>query len=345
MQNILFVMIRFKNSILFLLLTMTVVTGCGTKTPAYKKQLKEAFGKTPELSFHRYEDVLFNVDTARFQEALMEVQKQYLPFLGGDLTDPMAIRYLRDFAVDTFSITLYNKVKKAFPNLDDVGDAVRSVYRHFNYYYPEIQLPMQVYTCVSGIDPNVPPVILFDDALVISLDWYLEGDDIYERIGMPEYRARRVSKATLTKDLGQQLYLGYAQKPVKHSNLLEEIMEAGRMYFFMEAMCPELSDEVLLGYTPSQLQWAETFEGDLWADMVGNQRLYSSDLEVYRTFLADGPFTNEYSHDAPARLGEFLGLHIVRSYMDIHPSVSLRELMEENDLQAVFQESRYKPKK
>ena len=117
------------------------------------------------------------------------------------------------------------------------------------------------------------------------------------------------------------------------------------MYFFMEAMSPLTADEVLLGYTPSQLQWAEDFQGDLWADIVGSQVLYSSDMEVYRTFLADGPFTNEYSHEAPARLGEFIGLNIIRSYVKANPEVALRDLMEGRDLQAIFQESHYKPKK
>ena len=188
---------------------------------------------------------------------------------------------------------------------------VSEVYRRFNYYYPEIKLPNQVYTCVSGIDPEIPSVIFFEGALVISLDWYLEGDDVYALIGMPEYRFQRISKAALAKDLGQQLYVDFVQGSQKRNNLLEEMVEAGKMYFFVEAMRPSLADEVLLGYTPSQLQWAEDFEGDLWADMVGSQCLYSSNLEVYRTFLADGPFTNEYSHEAPARLGEFIGLHII----------------------------------
>lgn len=329
-----------------LVLVMVVAfSGCGPKTPEYKKKLIEANGAVPELVFHRYEDVLFNLDTSRFQEALMEVQEQYLPFLGGDLTDTLAVKYLRDFAVDTLSISLYHKVKTAFPDLNEVEEMLRNVYRYFNYYYPDVNLPTQVYTCVSGIDPEVPSVILLDDALVISLDWYLEGDDIYEWIGMPQYRSARIAKAGLVKDLGQEIYLDYVQQPLKRNNLLEEMIEAGRMYFFMEALCPSLDDEVLLGYTPSQLQWAEDFEGDLWADIVGSQVLYTSDLEVYRTFLADGPFTNEYSHEAPARLGEFIGLHIIRSFVKANPNVALREIMEERDLQAIFQESHYKPKK
>lgn len=333
-----------KLSVLISLLSMAALLGCGPKTPEYKKRLKEASGPAPQLEFHRYEDVLFNLDTARFQAELLAVQEQYLPFLGGDLTNPLAVKYLKDFAVDTLSISLYHKVRKAYPDLEEVGELVSGVYRRFNYYYPEIKLPTQIYTCVSGIDPEVPSVLFFDDALVISLDWYLEGDDIYERIGMPEYRAQRITKISLAKDLGQQLYVAYVQQPIKCNNLLEEMVEAGRVDFFVEAMSPYIADEVLLGYTPSQLQWAEDFEGDLWADMVGSQCLYSSNLEVYRTFLSDGPFTNEYSHEAPARLGEFIGLNIVRSYMNNH-DCSLSELMQNTDLQGVFQDSKYKPKK
>lgn len=334
-----------KTTIFFALSALTFLISCGTKSPAYKDKLNAALGPAPELSFHRYEDVLFNLDTSHFQEELMAVQEQYRPFLGGDLGNPAAVKYLKDFAVDTLSVSLYNKVKKAYPDLDEVANAVGNVYRHFNYHFPEVTLPKQIFTCVSGIDPSMPPVIFFDDALVLSLDWYLEGDDIYERIGMPEYLFQRISKTGLPKDLGEQLYLTYVQQPRQHGNLLEEMVEAGRRLFFIEAMCPTLDDKVLLGYTSQQLQWAEQFEGDLWADMVGNQYLYASDLEVYQIFLADGPFTNEYSHEAPARLGEFIGLRIIRSYMEANPNVTVRELMEENDLQTLFQDSRYKPKK
>ena len=327
------------------MLALVVVFGCGPKTPDYKNRLNKADGPAPELVFHRYEEALFHLDTARFQEALMEIQDQYSPFLAGDLSDPMAVRYLRDFVEDTLSVSLYKKVKLAYPDLSEVREMVSGVYRRFNYYYPEIKLPTQVYTCVSGIDPNIPSIMLFDDALVISLDWYLEGDDIYSRIGMPEYLSQRIGKAVLTKDLAQALYQNYVQTSRKRNSLLEEMVEAGRMYFFVEAMAPSMADETLLGYTPSQLQWAEDYEGDLWADMVGSQCLYLSDMEVYRTFLADGPFTNEYSHEAPPRLGEFIGLHIVRSYVEANPDVTLPELMKDNDLQGIFQDSKYKPRR
>jgi hypothetical protein len=61
-------------------------------------------------------------------------------------------------------------------------------------------------------------------------------------------------------------------------------------------------------------------------------------------FFGDGPFTQTYSNDAPSRLGEFYGLNIVRSYFSDH-DISLQDLMEQSDLQGLFQESGYKPRK
>lgn len=317
---------------------------CNRDSTSYQKKLKVNTNTVPELVFDRYEDVLFQLDTARFQEELMRVQQDYLPFLGGDLSDPEAVNYLKGFAVDDFSLLLYSKVKAHYPELKDVAAMVETVYRHFNYYYPEIVLPEKVFTCVSGVNPEIPPVIVTDQGLVISLDWYLEDDEVYELIGMPKYRSERTSKMALVKDLGQQLYETFVQADRRQTDLLAEMVETGRRDLFVEAMYPEITDEVLLGYNKDQLQWVRENEGNLWADIVGTQTLYSSDFEAFRTFFADGPFTNEYSYDAPPRLGEYIGLQIVRSYFASHET-SLRNLMQDNDLQGIFLDSGYKPKK
>ena len=335
---------RLKHLAFLTLLTALALPSCGPDIPSYKKKLLVDTEPVESLVFDRYEDVLFSLDTARFQEALKSVQQQYLPFLEGDLDNPEAVLYLKAFATDPFSVELYQKVKQVYPNLDEMNAIVEGVYRHFHFYYPDIPLPTQVYTCVSGVDPDMPPVLFVGQALVISLDWYLDGDVVYERMGMPQYRVRRTGMETLAKDLGQLLYETYIEKTAKQGCLLEEMIAVGREDFFVEAMHPEIADSVLLGYSSAQTGWIEANEGNLWADMVGNQYLYSTDLELYRIFLSDGPFTNEYSPEAPPRLGEFVGLHIVRSFMDTHEP-TLQDLMQINDLQGLFLDSRYKPKK
>lgn len=321
-----------------------VLAGCDSGMAGYKKQLHVKVGPAPGLIFKRYEDVLFNLDTADFQQELLRVQADYYPFLEGDLSNPLAVKYLKDFALDPFSLSLYQEVKETFPDLKEVQTIVDGVYQHFNYYYPDLKLPERVFTCVSGLDRDIPSVMFVEDALVISLDWYLAGDVVYDLVGMPKYLSERTNVAVLAKDLGSQIYKGYLQKGHKQTNLLEEMVYVGKQLFFVEAMCPSLPDKDLLGYSDAQVEWALENEGNLWADLVGNQRLYTSDYNAFRVFFADGPFTNEYSHEAPPRLGEFLGLNIVRSYMNTH-DCTLQDLMENTDLQGVFLDSKYKPKK
>jgi uncharacterized protein YjaZ len=61
--------------------------------------------------------------------------------------------------------------------------------------------------------------------------------------------------------------------------------------------------------------------------------------------MADGPFTAEFSKDAPARLGEWLGWQIVREYYEKNPEVTLQLVMTETDAQKILSNSGYKPEK
>ena len=320
-----------------------IMAACQDKAPAYKAKL-DIKPEPYDLEFDRYEEVLFNLDTADFQNELMKIQDHYQVFLGGDLTDAEAVNYLKDFAIDPFSIVLYNKVKAAFPDLKQVEPIVEEVMTHFHYYYPEVSLPTKAFTCVTGVTADVPAVQIIDDAMVISLDWYLGNDEVYDQIGMPRYMALRRNVPTLAEDVAKALYENYVYQWRKQGQILDEMVYNGQVDFFIEAMCPTMPDSVLLGYSSKQWQWAVDNEGTVWADIVGNRRLYDSNLNAYMMFFGDGPFTQAYSNDAPSRLGEFFGLNIVRSYFSNH-DISLQDLMKQSDMQGLFQESGYKPRK
>ena len=320
-----------------------VMASCQQQEPAYKAKLKI----TPEpydLEFNRYEDVFFNLDTTNFQSELMKIQNDYPIFLSGDLNNLEAVKYLKDFATDPFSILLYNKVKAAFPDLKHVELAVEDVLAHFHFYYPDIELPKKAFTCITGIHPDEPPVQVIDNQLVISLDWYLNDEETYDQIGMPRYISLRRAEPTLAKEVAEQLYMNYLYEWRKQGQVVDEMVFYGRRNFFVEAMCPELPDSILLGYSSDQWRWAVENEGQVWADIVGNRRLYDAGLDSYMMFFGDGPFTQAYSNEAPSRLGEFFGLNIIRSYVSNHETI-FQNLMDRKDLQDIFQDSGYKPKK
>ena len=332
------------NRIFSFLALCLVLASCQPKEPDYKQKLNVKTEPYP-LRFERYEDVLFNLDTANFQNELMAIQDHYRVFLGGDLTNPEAVKYLKDFAIDPYCINMYHKVKAAFPDLKVVQPMVEDVFAHFHYYYPDINLPTEVFTCITGISADIPPVQVIDDKLVISLDWYLDGDEIYDQIGMPRYMSQRTNVATLAKDVANRLYMYYLYEWRKQGQVVGEMVFYGRLNFFIEAMCPDIEDNVLLGYSEDQWRWAMENEGQLWADIVGSKRLYDASLDTYMMFFGDGPFTQVYGNESPSRLGEFFGLNIIRSYVANHKDFNLQQFMQRKDLQNIFQDSGYKPKK
>lgn len=336
---------KMKNlvKLLTFLVLFLILASCQEQEPAYKSKL-DIKVEPYDLGFDRYENVLFNLDTAVFQQELMKIQGRYRVFLSGDLSNPEAVQYLKDFATDPFSILLYNKVKAAFPDLKQVEPVVEDVFAHFHYYYPDIELPQKAFTCITGVHPDEPPVQIINDQLVISLDWYLNDEETYDQIGMPRYMSQRRNVATLAKEVAEQLYMCYLYEWRKQGQIVGEMVFYGRRNFFVEAMCPELHDSVLLGYSSEQWHWALENEGQMWADIVGNKRLYDAGLDAYMMYFGDGPFTQAYSNEAPSRLGEFFGLNIVRSYASYN-DYDLVKLMNRKDLQNIFQDSGYKPKK
>ena len=122
------------------------------------------------------------------------------------------------------------------------------------------------------------------------------------------------------------------------------MVEHGKELYFIEAMNPSLPDSVILGYSRQQMEWAEDNEGAVWAAVVGNNMLYNNVLDHRRALFNDGPFTAAFGNDSPARLGDYLGLQIVRSFMT-NNDVMLTEFMKMTDYQDILQKSQYKPRK
>jgi len=110
-------------------------------------------------------------------------------------------------------------------------------------------------------------------------------------------------------------------------------------------MLPDYPGYLKMDYTPAQFDWITKNESHIWAAIIENRMLYSTDNHLIRAFMMDGPFTAEFSKDSPPRLGEWIGWQIVRTYMDENTNVSLNQLMQENDPQKILTLSGYKPGK
>jgi uncharacterized protein YjaZ len=129
------------------------------------------------------------------------------------------------------------------------------------------------------------------------------------------------------------------------ATILQEMIEAGKRLYFVEAMQADITGNVLMGYRESQFKWAVENQAEVWAYLVSEQLLYKNDFMMFKKLFGDGPFTREFSEEAPARLGEFIGWQIVKAFMERNSEVKLNELVQLTDYQRILTDSRYKPKK
>lgn len=334
-----------NERILYLVLIMSALLTSCREQDSYKSKLNVNYKSVePEtLEIKHYNEALFSLDTANFYEELMSVSSDY-PFFFDNMNDVRATSaFLKDFVRDSFAIMLNDKAVARYKNDEKLKNDIKSVFQRYNYYYGNMKAP-EVYFYVSGISYDTPPVFIDDNDVLISLDFYLGNKEgIYDLVGMPRYISLRCEPDYIVRDVAKSLYNSKIAEPRQQKDLLTEMIGEGKMYYFMEAMNPSLPDSVLMGYSSSQMQWVEQYEADVWASIVGNNMLYANNMEMFRTFFGDGPFTQAYSNKSPARLGEYIGLQIIRSYMS-NNDVSLQELIANDDVQQIFQDSQYKPK-
>ena len=330
------------KKILFIVLAF-VLSSC-VKTKTYKDKLQVHYEnlEPKEIVVKKYIEALFSIDTANFAEGLKLIKDDYQVFLGGDLDNADAVDYLKDFATDTFCIRLNDMAQKKFSDDKKLKNDIKSVYQRLSYYYPGIEIP-ETYFYVSGVDHSIPSVMIQPGAVLVSMDYYLGNEDkIYDYIGMPRYRSLRCQPSYITRDIAQAFYDNYFAVPASKKDVLSEMINVGKQLYFIEAMNPALPDSVLLGYSSRQTQWVSQYEGEVWASLVGNNMLYTNDIMTFRSLFGDAPFTQMFSNESPGRLGEFIGLQIIRSYMT-HNDISLQDLLRNNDVQQIFQNSQYKP--
>ena len=332
-----------KNCLIWVLVLVLVNLSC-SKSAGYKKKLDVPYKKMEpkEVGIVEFNKALFAIDTANFEEGYRAILPQFSDFLIEE-PDEEEIGYMKEFVTDTFMLRINKLVDETFPNIKIVEDEVRDVYQHYRYYYPE-WMPQPTYAYVVGYYYN-RPISISDECVMIGLDFYLSNKDlIYDRIGFPRYQSRRMQPIALTRDLAEEFYYHTYGNGVNQKSVLAEMVEHGKKLYFIEAMNPSLPDSVILGYSRQQMEWAEDNEGAVWAAVVGNNMLYNNVLDQKRMLFNDGPFTAAFGNDSPARLGDFMGLQIVRSFMSNNDE-TFTEMMKLTDYQDVLERSQYKPRK
>lgn len=300
--------------------------------------------KLPKITvkIHRYGKALFRIDTLHFKEGLEKLKKDFPYFLDADLNDTANVNQLYRYVTDTNIVKVYHQTMKVYPNLNSLERKLSSAFAHFKYYFPNYKLP-QVFTYVSDIY-YMHPILRRDSVLVIALDDYLgENYQPYQDLNIPDYRRRCMQQAFIPVDVMNSLYDHYFYPSIPAGDVLAKIIQAGKRLYFMDAMMPMTPDSVKIGYSAKQMKWMEKHKKDVWAVLVKNNLLYSTNYMAMNKLTQPGPFSDGFSRNSPAAMGNWFGWQIVRKFMSRYPKTTLQQLFKMNDAQSILEKSGYKP--
>ncbi len=272
------------------------------------------------------------------RQKLMDLKQEY-PFLfPQQFPDSVWIEKLND----TIQQEINTEVGQAFPSFENKEAQLHSLFQHIEYYFPQFEAP-KVFTVTSEVDYK-NKVILQDDYLFISLDTYL-GKDHHFYVGIQEFLKKNFRKDQIIPDVANAYAEKYVERP-RSRTFLAHMMYYGKLLYLKDKFIPETADAEKMGYTEDEFTWAQNNEAQMWRYFVENELFFDTDTELYSRFLYPAPFSKFYLEldaESPARLGQYIGWQIVRSYME-KTDASLKEMIK-TDAETIFNKANFKPRK
>jgi hypothetical protein len=302
-----------------------------------------------EVPLIRYDHAFFEAGAQSDSTAIASLCEKYPRFTDlfsyqvikiGTLTDSAGRTMVREFVSDSVIRQAKMRSDDLFPAYPAFSKELIRAFKHYRYYFPDGELP-EIYACISGFNESV---FLSGNMIGISLDKYLGSDfGSYSLLGIPVYKQKKMIPAMITTDVIQAWGRSRFPTGKNGTSLCDFMIYEGKLLYFTKALLPERADTLVTGFTGRQSEWCVENEPEMWNYLVEHKLLFSTkQMDIVR-YIGDGPTTNGFPPDSPARTGAWLGWQIVKNYMKKNPEVTLPDLMANDQYQGILNASAYAP--
>jgi hypothetical protein len=301
-----------------------------------------------EVKIHRFDKDLLSIDSTNMKPGVDSLYARYPEFiqdftdniLDTASTDTVAVRnLLHKYITDSTFSAVNKKTLETFKDISDIETKVSDAYTYIHHYFPNVTLP-EVYFYVSGLNRAV---MMNEKFIGIGTDFYLGTDFPIYRSMTYDYLIYNMRRECLATDLVSTTLFRMFVMDSQNYRLLDNMLFRGKVMYLLSVIMPKEKPEVLMGYSPEQWKWSKKYEKEIWASMIDNKHLFSTDVILIRKYMNEAPFTAPVSQESPGRLGTYIGWQIVKSYMDKNVKVSLTDLMSDNNYQKMLEKSGYRP--
>lgn len=235
---------------------------------------------------------------------------------------------------------LVEATEKEFGDATQLQEDLELAFKHIKYFYPEFNAP-QVKTFISGFANDI---VVTDSLLVISLENFI-GPGAPYRPDFPQYILRRYKPGYIVPTTMLAFSDPYNKTDFLNKSLLAEMIYYGKAYYFANQVLPCTPDSVIMGYTDQNMADIHYNEDKIWAHLIEHNLLYETSHFKVNKYIGERPNIPEIGAKCPGRIGRWVGLQIVRSYMKNNSEVTFPQLMAEQDIQKIFSKSGYRPQK
>lgn len=303
------------------------------------------------VKVQRVDEDFFKLDTSKLVTGIADIRKKYgtitdcflnnvICFASPDSSECYYTlgQFLADHTMRGAWEMANEKYKDGFAFLED---DLTSAYTYFKFHFPDRKLPKGVFIVFSGFNYNY---IACDGNYAIGVDWFLGKDNIYyQGLNWPMYQRRKLEPAYMAPGFVKAWMMNEFPFSSEKNDVINRIVYEGKIMYLQRALLRETNDSLITGFSVAQLEWCELNEAEVWAKMIADGTVYSENEEDINHMTFDAPFTAGFAKESPGRVGTWIGLRIVQTYMERFPETSLEELMEMNDGQLLLTQSKYKP--
>ena len=304
--------------------------------------------KTKAINIYRFEQTLFTTDSIEIGNDILEWETEIGAFFENFnheilSTSSKSQEYknkILAFISHPDMREAYDTLMKKYPDVAFLERDLADAFDRYKQHFPERKVP-KVITYFSGFNFGV---VTNDSILAIGLDYFLGKDCcFYKRLSFPEYMRFKNQKKFILPYCFEAIANNEFGAFDRGNDFLSQMINKGKIMYFIDKMLPQLPKADKLRFSKKQFKWCEENEQSIWAYLIDNEILFSTDVKQFNSYINYSPFAKGMTNKSPGRIAYWLGWKIVYEYIENNKNLTLEQLMQNTDAQQILQQSGYKP--
>ncbi len=340
-----------KKVVLFLvLIVMALLNSCNNDRLAIDISDVEI-----DFTVHRLDQNFLPLDTSHSSQFMEQLVNKYDGFFNfyldtilqaGGVQNLEAFKFLAKEPIYPLVSEIQVGIDQLNPEIEDQLDKLKNAFKHLKYYFPNSQIP-EIILYNSWFQYGL---VSYKNYLGIGLDFFV-ADTALQRKYPPQFhsyiKADMKPEVIASKAMYAHIVNTIHPSRGNENTLLDNMILKGKQRYLLEASMPNQEEYIIMDYTPSELEWCYRKELAVWNELTKIQENNRASLFTERKidinrWIQPGPFTAALSDEATDRMGEWIGLQMVRDFMRKKTEITLIEMLEKSSAEIM---KYYNPKK